>query len=291
MHQHAGHGSLDFWTLVNPGYLLFTVILIVLYFAVIGPWRDRFGGKEEVSLGQKIGFVSGLVLFYLASGPVYAYGHSLFSAHMLWMSIVYLAVPPLLLYGSPPWLLRPLWKSKAFARIFSLLTHPLIAIVLFNGLISIYHLPVVFDAIMVNSWWMGVSHIILAIASFLMWWPVMCPIPEQDRLGPLQKMAYIFADGVLLTPACAIIAFSQVLLYDFYQGAPQVFSFLTLGDDQSLGGVLMKIVQEIVYGWVLGYNFFRWVRQHKQKEREEQQAIRNSGEAAAASSPALHPNV
>ncbi|QKG83434.1 hypothetical protein GXN76_02400 [Kroppenstedtia pulmonis] len=281
MHQHHQFdGHPDVWTLLSPGSLLFALALIALYFVVIGPWRHRFEGGEEVAGKQKFGFVSAMVVYYIASGPIYAYSHNLFSFHMIWMSLIYLAMPPLILYGTPAWVWRPLWKNAKVTRVLRFFTHPLIAIALFNGLLSVYHLPVLFDTIMTNALLMGVSHVILMITAFFMWWPVMCPIPELDRLNPLQKMAYIFADGVLLTPACAIIAFSHVMLYDFYQGAPQVFMSLTAHNDQSLGGVAMKIVQEIVYGIVLGYNFFAWVRQQKEQDRLDQEEDENEREAA-----------
>ncbi|MDQ1911515.1 cytochrome c oxidase assembly protein [Paenibacillus sp. GD4] len=37
-------------------------------------------------------------------------------------------------------------------------------------------------------------------------------------------------------------------------------------NDQSFGGVIMKIVQEIVYGWALGYIFYRWYRRERKDE-------------------------
>ena len=48
---------------------------------------------------------------------------------------------------------------------------------------------------------------------FAMWWPIIAPIPELDRLSPLQKMTYLFADSILLTPACALIIFAGSLMY------------------------------------------------------------------------------
>jgi putative membrane protein len=40
-------------------------------------------------------------------------------------------------------------------------------------------------------------------------------------------------------------------------------------NDQQLGGVIMKIVQEIVYGIALAYTFFRWYRTERKQEEEE----------------------
>ncbi|MFC4077691.1 cytochrome c oxidase assembly protein [Salinithrix halophila] len=271
MHQHHGDPTIpDFWGILSPGTLLITLVLAVLYFAVIGPWKDRIGGAgQSVQISQKISFVCGLLIYYLATGPVQAFAPLLFSAHMTEMALIYLAMPPLLLFGTPAWLIRPLWNGKKRERVLHFFTQPLITLILFNGFFSLYHLPVVFDTVMSYGWLMSLSHWVLTVSAFLMWWPVICPLPEKDHLSHLQKMAYIFGDGVLLTPACAIIAFSDVLLYSTYQGGSQVFSFLQPLDDQSLGGVAMKIIQELAYGGVLGYTFFQWVKKQRREDADE----------------------
>ncbi len=37
--------------------------------------------------------------------------------------------------------------------------------------------------------------------------------------------------------------------------------------DQQTGGIIMKIVQEIVYGTIIGYVFFRWARREREKDK------------------------
>jgi putative membrane protein len=44
-------------------------------------------------------------------------------------------------------------------------------------------------------------------------------------------------------------------------------------EDQQTGGVIMKIIQEIVYGTVIGYVFFRWARREREKEKNEAPAL------------------
>jgi putative membrane protein len=274
MHHHtdlaAGHGLPDVWTLLSPGVILFTLVIAAGYLFLTGSGGRYFTGAERVPVRKKVVFLLGLVIYYAAKGPISTYGHLLFSAHMTEMALEYLLVPPLLLYGLPSWFLGPILPKLHGFRFF---THPLIALLIFNSLFSVYHIPLVFDAIMASSLWMTVSHVLLTIASCLMWWPIVCPVPEADRLSHLQKMAYIFADGVLLTPACALIAFAHTLMYDTFSQAPQVFAFLDPLDDQQLGAVIMKIVQEIAYGSVLGYTFFQWVRKQREEDKKEQEEL------------------
>lgn len=277
MHHHH-HGGLELWSVVSPGALFITVLLGVAYFILIGPWRRKRGYEEIPSPWKRRGFIIGLAVVYFATGPVNAYGHDSFSAHMMEMALMYMVVPPLLLLGLPSWVYRPLWGTSGRAKLFHIATYPLVTLVIFNGFFSLYHLPVVFDTIMASSLLMVVSHTVLGISAFLMWWPLVCPVPEKDTLNPLQKLAYIIGDSILITPACALIAFSDGLMYQMYQEAPVAFTFLSALDDQQMGAVVMKIIQEGAYGAILGYTFYQWVKEHKRKEKEEAEAIHYRGD-------------
>ena len=49
-----------------------------------------------------------------------------------------------------------------------------------------------------------------------------------------------------------------------------MFASMSLLHDQQLGGVLMKIIQEIVYGVILAHVFFEWYKKDQQEAKEEQ---------------------
>ena len=52
---------------------------------------------------------------------------------------------------------------------------------------------------------------------------------------------------------------------------PETFSSMSLIHDQQLGGVIMKIIQEIVYGVFLAYAFFQWYR--REQDQTEADAL------------------
>ncbi|GAE91769.1 CtaG protein [Gracilibacillus boraciitolerans JCM 21714] len=103
-------------------------------------------------------------------------------------------------------------------------------------------------------------------------------------MSPLLKIGYIAANGILITPpACALIIFSSEVIYNTYGATggwiqalalcvpgdvlsglslsgPDMFSPLGIVEDQQLGGIVMKITQEIIYGTVLARIFFPWFR-------------------------------
>ncbi len=269
---HAAHGAAPtFAQLWSPGFLLAMVVLGVLYTLATGPWRSRFAESEPVGLKPRLWFWGGLALWYIAEGsPLSYYGHhEFFSLHMLQQAVLYLVMPPFLLLGTPGWLLRPLFRTKGGERFMKVFANPMLSLFLFNFIFSLYHIPIVMDWLMVHEAALRLYYVIFLTAAFQMWFPVFCPMPEYAKISELKKMLYIFVNGILLTPACALIIFAKDPLYASYAHIPATIWFLESVDDQQLGGVVMKIVQEIVYGFALAYVFFRWYRSERQKEEEE----------------------
>lgn len=279
----------DLWT---PMILFAMIGVLILYFYMIGPWREKhYPGEAAATSMQKWLFVSAMVLVYFChGGPLNLLGHLMFTFHMVNMSISYLIVPPMILLGIPAYLWRAMF-SAGFWRKLRILMHPISTLVLFNMLFSIYHVPMVHDYVMTNFAVHRLYYVVLFITAFMMWWQIACPVKEWSRLTDVKRMAYVFANGVLLTPACALIIFSPGSMYATYNdpqvwatamgycmpgdtsylidefGGPQFFNMLGTTDDQQLGGIVMKLVQELMYGIILAYIFKQWFkREHADDE-------------------------
>lgn len=276
MHMHESHlgqeTAATFAQLWSPGFLLILIVVGVLYTLAIGPWRHNFAGSEPVTRKQQALFWSGLALWYAAEGtPITYYGHHyMFSMHMLEQSILYLIMPPFLLTGMPGWLLRSAIGGKGGRRFMLLFSSPLFSLFFFNFIFSMYHIPIIMDYLMDHSVIMALYKVVFLIAAFQLWFPVFCPLPEYSRLSELKKMGYIFLNGILLTPACALIIFASEPLYTMYASVPQQYLLLPLMADQQMGGVIMKIIQEIVYAIALGHTFFKWYATERKKEEDEE---------------------
>ncbi|WP_400164150.1 cytochrome c oxidase assembly factor CtaG [Brevibacillus sp. TJ4] len=271
----------------NPELMLVTVLIGIAYFSLIGPLRHTFADAEPVSLRQKLSFAFGLLLLYFGMGsPLNVSGHYLFSIHMVQQSLLYLVMPLLLISGTPAFLFRHLVARRWVRRALQVFTHPIPGVLMFNALFSFYHMPVILDLAMNNLLMHNLIQLLLLITAFFMWMPVLSPIPEIHRLSHLKKLAYIFANSVLITPACALIMFAGAPLYETYVNGPTIlcapfFSApidksmfavpLSPLDDQRLGGILMKLVQEITYGAVLAYVFAAWYR--KEKDQPDDQLL------------------
>ncbi|MEB3102299.1 cytochrome c oxidase assembly factor CtaG [Ferviditalea candida] len=285
----------SFRVIWSPFFLSVVLIIALVYLLLVGPWRHRFEGSTKVSSGKKAWFLAGLLIYYMTQGgPMNLLGHLIFSVHMLNMALVYLVVPLFILLGIPGWLLRPALRIQWAKSLLYSLTNPIITVLLFNALFSFYHWPSVLDFVMTHFIIHRLFDAIMLIAAFMMWWPIVTPLPETERLSDLQKMGYVFANGVLLTPACGLITFADHTLYSTFSdpnvwatamgycvpdgtpaellsqfsGGPKFFFILSALEDQQLGGVLMKLTQEAVYGTVLAYIFFKWYRKENPKRNE-----------------------
>ncbi|HZG86904.1 cytochrome c oxidase assembly factor CtaG [Paenibacillus sp.] len=279
----------DWASLWSPVTLLLFVAAGAGYLYVTGPGRARIPGAEPVPAVKKAWFLGGLFFLYAAFGsPIDLLGHMMFTFHMLGMSFAYIIAAPMLLAGTPEWFLRPIARLPG-ARGLKFLINPIVTLLLFNMAFSIYHVPTVHDYVMTNFALHTAYYVLLMITALLMWFPVICPVSTIDKLEGFKKMGYIFANSVLLMPACALIIFSGSPMYGTYtdpmlwatamgycvpQGAtvllemfsgPQSLAWMPPLEDQKLGGVLMKLIQETVYGSILVYVFRQWYRRENPK--------------------------
>lgn len=276
----------DWLTLWSPLFGLLMFGIYVLYAVVTERMAKR--GYASTTLLQKFSMLSAILLYYIGFGsPIDVLAHIILSVHMFQMVLVYVLAPALVVYGLPYWVFEKLFSFSIIGPLFRFLTKPLLALLLFNALFSIYHMPVVFDYVLTNYGVHRIFHGALVVFSLTMWYPVIVPLvtDEEEGMSDLKRMVYIIANGVLLTPACALIIFSQSTLYNAYT---DVQTFATVlgycmpnGDvsgidlealmgatnsaleDQRFGGVLMKLGQELVYGFFFGWTFFGWVRRTK----------------------------
>ena len=74
---------------------------------------------------------------------------------------------------------------RAVARV---LTHPVVAAVIYTVTIAVWHLAPYYDLMMRNHDVHIATHLMFMVTATIMWWPVMSPVPELPRL-PLRARA------------------------------------------------------------------------------------------------------
>ena len=241
------------WTL-HPSTVIGLAILGGLYV-----WASaRLRMKPR--LYQQICFFSGLlVIFASLNGPIHDLSdYYLFSAHMVQHLLITLLVPPLLISGTPGWMLRPLLSHKSVAKVAKFVTRPMSCFVIFNVVISVWHLPPMYNATLSEHGVHIGEHLMFMAAAVLMWWPFLSPLPELPRLSYPGQMLYCFLMILPMSIIAVYITMADTILYPAYTSAPRI-SGLSPMDDQQLGGLIMWIPGSVVFYIILTVVFFRGV--------------------------------
>ena len=265
-----GHAGLT-WT-AHPDVWLLIIVLVAGYFGAIRYLaQGRAPADEEpAAQTQKLFYLSGVVMLWIgADWPLHELSEDfLFSAHMVQHTLFSLAAPPLLLLGMPPWMLRSLLSSLKLERVTRVLTKPLIALLLFNFVIIVTHMPAVVDAALGSEIVHFAVHTVLFLSSVLMWWPVVDPLPETKRLSEPAKMLYLFLQSIVPTVPASFLTFSEGVLYESYAGVPRLWGIDVI-TDQRIAGLLMKIGGGLLLWLAIAIIFFRWNANEEREKAEE----------------------
>jgi len=102
-----------------------------------------------------------------------------------------------------------------------------------------------------------VQHLTLLVASVLMWWPFLSPLPELPRLSYPGQMLYCFLMVIPMSIVSIYIAMADHVLYPAYSIAPRVWDITPLSDQQ-IGGLIMWIPGGLLFYVVMTVVFFKW---------------------------------
>lgn len=295
MLKEQGHMPISifgFQALWSPYLLAVLLLVTALYFLVAVKFRHKFKVSEPLKKIEVTNFILFIVTFYIIKGsPIDLLGHIMFTMHMTQMAILLLLVPIFLIKGVPWWIWKVIVEAPIIRNIVKVLTKPLVAIILFIGLFSVYHLPSVFDTIKLNEVLHLLYTMVLFTSAVFMYWPLLNEVEGQHKMKNINKLAYIASNAVLITPACALIIFATSPMYGTYSdgemwlkamelcvptstlsgltlSGPELFTNMSLLSDQQVGGVLMKIIQEIIFGIILFRIFRKWWNTERKNQNE-----------------------
>ncbi|HVM20505.1 MAG TPA: cytochrome c oxidase assembly protein [Egibacteraceae bacterium] len=241
----------DAWFLV--------VVLLGGYLYALSAWGPEHApGRPAATRRQRWCYYAGVATIWLAADwPVKVLADSLFSAHMAQHMVFSLVSAPLLLLGTPGWLLRKLLSPRPVNALARVVTRPMIAFLIFNTWIVLYHWPVVVNLSVSNDGFHLLAHIGWMVSSLIMWWPVLSPLPELPHMSSPGRMVYLFGQSIVPTVPASFLTFGDGLLYHAYAHAPTMFGVNPI-DDQQIAGLLMKIAGGFLIWGVITVIFFRW---------------------------------
>lgn len=258
--------ALTAWT-IDPAEALCLAALLGAYLYAVGPWRVRRLPDEPFPRRQLIYFLSGWLLLALTLfSPLDALGRNyLFAAHTTQLFLIITTVTPLLLLGLPDWLVARLLPARAIRSASRGLLFSGVAIILFNGLILVWHIGPFYEAGLHNQALHDLQNLCFLLAGLLTWWPLITPADAHTRMASAQQILYLVLESLPLDVFGAFTLFAPGIFYHTYAVAPRLWGISAILDQQ-LGGAILAVPGNILDVILMSIVFFGWIGQ---MEREQ----------------------
>ncbi len=271
---------------------------------------NRAHPDHPVPRRRTVYWVAGVltILFAIDSGLA-LYDTTLFSLHMVQHLLLTLVGPPLLLMAGPITLLLQASSPETrrryilpvlHSRVTRALSFPVVAWVLFAGVLWASHFSPLFNLALEDPWVHRGEHLLFLTAALLFWWPVVGPDPSPWKLKPAASVLYVGLQMPQNTFLALAIYLASAPLYAHYVTNVRTWGPTVLEDQQLAGGFmwfagdLMFISMVVLLTWV-------WMRAEERRnvgedrrlegeraairEREVRLAARRAAEGAAAGGP------
>jgi putative membrane protein len=247
----------------NEPFLIGGLILAGWLHAVLaGPFRSRLDPAAPYPARKAALFYGALLLFYLAVGsPLDQVSERfLLSAHMVQHLLILYPVPLMILLGTPAWMADPLLRLPALRPGLRMLLHPAACAVLWGLVVSLCHMPFIYEWTLENKLAHVGEHLLFLAVSLLYWWPLASPSAEFPRPSLPLRMIYIIATDIAMIPVSAYLVFSGDILYRTYEYAPRLIAGFSPADDQLVAGIIMKFSGMAVSFAAFAHCFYLWSR-------------------------------
>jgi cytochrome c oxidase assembly factor CtaG len=242
-----------------PSVMLGLALVAALYACGVGDLarRGRFGRvvkRRHVTL-----FALGLLAVLVAlTSPLDTLDERLFTLHMAQHMVLLMVAPPLLLYGKPVQVLllgapRELVRAVARAHrrtpwlrgLTRRLTAPVVAWLLYNAGLLLWHLPALYDATLRSNGVHLLEHLYFLGTGLLFWWVIVEPMPGPSRLHPGLRLVYVWAAAIPNALLGMIFATKDTLVYPFYARQQPLWGIAPI-DDQHLAGLVMALPGDLI---------------------------------------------
>jgi putative copper resistance protein D len=214
----------------------------------------------------------GAIILALAS-PIEFYDTTLFSVHMVQHLLLSFVAAPLLVLAAPITLLLR-WVSPEARRRWVLpvlesrpvrfISHPLVAWILFAGVMWFSHFSPLFDAALDDFTLHRLEHALFLGSALLFWWPVIGADPSPHRMTFPARILYL-ALGMPLSSLLGLVIFSaRTVLYPHYEDLIRDWGPTPL-EDQALAGGIMWVGGDAAFVLALVLTVAAWLR-HEERE-------------------------
>jgi putative membrane protein len=267
-------------------------VLVACAFAVFAYVRGMRRISEPVGFWRSTAFLLGVGLSYVVLQTHYDYmAQHMFFMHRIQHLVLHHLAPFLITLSLPQAVLReglpeslgrrvvqPLWHSRPVAVAYRILQQPVIAAVLFVGLIGLWLIPRVHFYAMLNADLYKAMNWSMLLDGLLFWWLMLNPRP---KAGPA-TLAFGWRITILflvMWPQIfmgAYISLSERELYDIYAVCGRLWPVSPLVD-QEIGGLVTWIpaaMMSVIGILVVLRLWIRWDRAHQKALAEKRDPAR-----------------
>lgn len=189
-----------------------------------------------------------------------------FSAHVFQISMLLFVATPLFILSLPTDFLRRYFWDYRMRNAIKLFAHPWVTAIFFNGLLTIYFVPSVFNAVQASMLLTSIAQTVLILHAFLMWWTIITPLPEVSKLSDFTRVAYVFCTALLLMPIGIFLIIIEKAHYPAYASVVELVPMMTAVYDQQLAGGTLKAIQLTSYGIALFKIMMLWAKKEEENE-------------------------
>ena len=187
------------------------------------------------------------VLFVALQSPIGAYDTTLFWVHMVQHLLLAMVAAPLLALGAPITLLLRVASPRLRQRVILPLLHsrplrvlsfPVVAWVLFAGVMWATHFSALYDAALEDPLAHLAEHALYLGAALLFWWPVVGADPSPWRMPHALRIGYLFIGMPQSSFLGLAILSAPHVLYPHYASIERDWGPTPLADQQLAGGIM-----------------------------------------------------
>jgi putative membrane protein len=260
--------------LLDPGLLSTLIITGALLYALGLRHRLATGRRRTELLWHAALFAAALALLDVVLSPASdRYAAESLSVHMLQHVVLMSVVAPLLVLAAPwltIWRAFPLDTRRSLAHgVLALprfvrsglrgLAAPLVAFVLINADLALWHVPWLYDLTLGNAAVHDVEHASFLVLGTLFWIPILDSPPLHAKLGQMQRAIYVTAGAAAGWILALVLAFADTPLYPAYAGLRVRLGGLSALGDQQLAAGIMLGIGSIPYTVAVFVFLYRWL--------------------------------
>ena len=262
-----------------------------LYAVVLAGTLYWLGGRRRSSARHGIdrpaksaAFYLGLFMILVAlDSPLDPLADTLFAAHMA-QHVLLLTVAPTLIVLAAPWtqIWRPLPlrvrrtvakavvvhpRAQPLRTVAHALGHPLVAWVLFDVNLLLWHVPALYDFTLRSQAVHELEHALFFFTGLLFWAQVFDSAPFRAKLNWLWRAAYTTTGMLVGWVLAVVLAFAPTPIYHAYAALPSRPGGLSALGDQQIAAGVMWVPGSIVYTIAILVFFYRWLGPEPESRR------------------------